>query len=133
MNALTMTEKHLQERIELEALQKKQLADMIKRHKQQALEAPGKYFENKRQEQLQKLQDFHKQELADLFSLHNKEWDNYHQVKTIIREAKQQSFDLEPKKIPPVQSEPEKEPLKQRLQKILEKRKMKRKDRGQEM
>jgi hypothetical protein len=135
MDAATLTRKHLQERIDLEALQQTQLEDMIKRHKLEALEAKGKYFEEKRQEQLQKLQDFHKDELADLFVMHNKEWEDLMKVKTIIRESQQLSFDLQPKKEPRIQlqPEPEKETLTNRIKKFLERRKTKSKDREQEM
>lgn len=134
MHAVTLTQKHLQERIDLENLQKTEMDALKKRHRMEAIEAKGKYFEERRQDQLQKLQDEHKAELADLYDMHNKEWGDFQKVKQIIRNSEQLSFDLQPKKEPtPAQPEPEKDTFVNRIKKLLDKRRTKRKDRGQEM
>jgi hypothetical protein len=96
MDAITLTQKHLQERIDLENLQATEREAMLKRHKNETLEAKGKYFEDKRQEQRQKLLDDHQNELAELFAVHQHEWEQFRQVKEIIRDSKQLSFDLQP-------------------------------------
>jgi hypothetical protein len=98
MDAAILTQKQLQERIDLENLQKSEIDRMDARHKLEALEAKGKYFETKRQEQRQTLLDQHKKELDELFVIHEKEYEKFQQVKRIINEPKQLSFDLPPKR-----------------------------------
>ena len=130
MNSTELTQKDLQERIDLESLQKKELDTMVKRHSLEAMEAPGKYFEEKREKQMQKLLDNHKNELARLFDTHNEKWEQRQNVKNIIRESHQLSFDLQPKRERYIKPEPVKETAMDKVKKFLHR---KRKDHGQEI
>jgi hypothetical protein len=101
MNSKQLVEKHLQERIDLDAMQSQELKQMLSRHDKEQKENPySKYFARKRYEQLENLLRRHKTELEGLYDSHEQEYQNWQKIKQVIRDGKQLSFESEPKHQP---------------------------------
>jgi hypothetical protein len=134
MNANEITAKQTAEMLDLKQMQEQEIEEMTKRHDREYVGNPSStYFAEKRLRQRNVLLARHKIESTRLYELHEKEYNEWHKLKTIIREADQLSFESEPKKqIKPQKEEaPEPETRVQKLKKLWQK--MRGKDLEKEM
>jgi hypothetical protein len=122
MNVNELTSRHTAEMLDLQEMQQQELDEMTKRHdKEYSYNPSSKYFAEKRLQQRNALLTRHKIERGRLHELHEKEYNEWRKVKTIIRDANQLSFDLEPKREIQLQKEEAPETRLQKLKKLWEK------------
>jgi hypothetical protein len=109
--------------LDLQEMQQQELDQMTTRHDREYAQNPtSKYFAERRLQQRNALLTRHKIERDRLYELHEKEYDEWRKLKTIIREAEQLSFELEePRKFIRLPEEPEPETRVQKLKKLWQK------------